>query len=258
MATFLRIQRQISALGLLSYGRRTFQSRGGSFSSVFARRSQSSDSEGSCPVNSHNEWDPLEEVIVGRVEGAVVPPLTPEVMATTDEKWWSFYRELGGKPFPEDHASKAEQEVAEFCNILRQEGVTVRQPDIQDFGLVYKTPDFSSSGLYCCMPRDIILTVGNELIESPMAWRSRFFEYGSYRSLMKEYFQRGAKWTAAPKASMSDKLYDVNYSINSAEDRQNLAAQGKFVTTEFEPCFDAADFMRCGQDIFAQRSQVSN
>ena len=23
----------------------------------------------SCPVNSHNEWDPLEELIVGRVEG---------------------------------------------------------------------------------------------------------------------------------------------------------------------------------------------
>ena len=22
-----------------------------------------------CPVNSHNEWDPLEEIIVGRAEG---------------------------------------------------------------------------------------------------------------------------------------------------------------------------------------------
>jgi hypothetical protein len=25
------------------------------------------------PVNSHNEWDPLEEVIVGRLEGAIIP-----------------------------------------------------------------------------------------------------------------------------------------------------------------------------------------
>src|SRR5881397_210784 len=25
-----------------------------------------------CPVNSHNEWDPLEEVIVGRLEGATI------------------------------------------------------------------------------------------------------------------------------------------------------------------------------------------
>ena len=40
------------------------------------------------------------------------------------------------------------------------------------------------------------------------------------------------------------------------EDRHKLAAKGKFVTTEFEPCFDAADFIRAGRDIFVQRSQV--
>lgn len=32
-----------------------------------------------CPVCSYNEWDPLEEVIVGRAENACVPPLTVEV-----------------------------------------------------------------------------------------------------------------------------------------------------------------------------------
>ncbi len=31
------------------------------------------------PVWAWNEWDPLEEVIVGRVEGAAVPALNPEV-----------------------------------------------------------------------------------------------------------------------------------------------------------------------------------
>ena len=44
--------------------------------------------------------------------------------------------------------------------------------------------------------------------------------------------------------------------MKSVEDRHKLAAEGKFVTTEFEPCFDAADFIRAGRDIFAQRSQV--
>lgn len=87
-----------------------------------------------------------------------------------------------------------------------------------------------------------------------MAWRSRFFEYRAYRPLLKEYFKQGAKWTTAPKPLMSDQLYDINY-VN--EDRSKLATEGKFVTTEFEPCFDAADFIRAGRDIFAQRSQVS-
>ena len=45
--------------------------------------------------------------------------------------------------------------------------------------------------------------------------------------------------------------------MNSVEDRHKLAAEGKFVTTEHDICFDAADFMRCGTDIFAQRSQVT-
>ena len=62
--------------------------------------------------------------------------------------------------------------------------------------------------MYAAMPRDIIIVIGNEIIEAPMAWRSRFFEYRAYRSLMKEYFSNGAKWTTAPKPTMSDELYD--------------------------------------------------
>lgn len=90
-----------------------------------------------------------------------------------------------------------------------------------------------------------------------MAWRSRFFEYRAYRPLIKEYFRQGAKWTTAPKPQMADQLYDSQYPIESVLDRHKLAAQGKFVTTEFEPCFDAADFIRAGKDIFVQRSQVA-
>lgn len=49
--------------------------------------------------------------------------------------------------------------------------------------------------------------IGNEIIEAPMAWRSRFFEYRPFRSLVKDYFLKGGKWTAAPKPEMSDALY---------------------------------------------------
>lgn len=49
--------------------------------------------------------------------------------------------------------------------------------------------------------------IGNEIIEAPMAWRSRFFEYRPFRSLIKDYFRQGGGWTAAPKPEMSDDLY---------------------------------------------------
>lgn len=62
--------------------------------------------------------------------------------------------------------------------------------------------------MYAAMPRDILLVVGNEIIEAPMAWRARFFEYRAYRRIIKDYFNNGAKWTTAPKPTMADELYD--------------------------------------------------
>lgn len=62
--------------------------------------------------------------------------------------------------------------------------------------------------MYAAMPRDILTVVGDEIIEAPMAWRSRFFEYRAYRPLIKSYFRQGARWTTAPKPQMSDELYD--------------------------------------------------
>ena len=52
------------------------------------------------------------------------------------------------------------------------------------------------------------MVIGNEIIESPMAWRSRFFEYRAYRKLMTEYFKKGAIITTAPKPLMTEDLYD--------------------------------------------------
>ncbi|NWF57802.1 MAG: amidinotransferase [Fischerella sp.] len=209
-------------------------------------------------VNSHNEWDLLQEVIVGRVEGAAVPQFEASVKVDAPPKYWNFFQQLGGHSFSKDLVEAAAKELNEFCHILEMEGVTVRRPDIVDFSRTYATPDFEASGMYAAMPRDILIVVGNEVIEAPMAWRSRFFEYRAYRSLMKEYLQRGAKWTTAPKPLMSDELYDFDFAAKSPEEQEALVRQGRYVTTEFEPCFDAADIVRFGRDLFVQRSHVTN
>ena len=41
-----------------------------------------------CPVNSHNEWDPLEEVIIGTVEGAMFPAWNTINLATVPPDMW--------------------------------------------------------------------------------------------------------------------------------------------------------------------------
>ena len=96
----------------------------------------------------------MQEIIVGRAEGACVPKFTVEVKANTYEKHWPFYERLGGRPFPPEHIEKSIEEVEGLCKILEMEGVKVRRPEPIGFGEDYKTPDFySPSGLYAAMPR---------------------------------------------------------------------------------------------------------
>ena len=82
-------------------------------------------------VNTHNEWDPLEEIIVGTVEGATIPPwetVTPAVVH--HEHLLDFYRKNGGQPWPQEMLDAALKDIAEFVQILESEGVTVRRPSI--------------------------------------------------------------------------------------------------------------------------------
>jgi len=41
-----------------------------------------------------------------------------------------------------------------------------------------------------------------------MVWPCRYFETLSYRPIFKDYFRRGARWTAAPKPQITDELFD--------------------------------------------------
>jgi glycine amidinotransferase len=205
-----------------------------------------------CPVNSHNEWDPLEEVIVGIVDGATFPPWHISARAVVSEEQAAVLRTQAGTPFPRTILEAAREELDQLASILTAEGVHVRRPEPQDHSRRYGAPDWASTGMYDVMPRDVLLVFGHEIIECPMAWRSRYYAASSYRPLLKEYFRAGAKWSAAPKPELPDEFYDREWTDVPGD-------QGfRSVITEFEPTFDAADFVRCGRDIFVQRSHVTN
>lgn len=206
------------------------------------------------PVWSCNEWDPLEEVIVGTVEGATVPEFDEAVRAITPSHAEWFFREYGGKPFPDEMIEKATVELDNLTRVLEEAGVTVRRPDAMAFSEEFKTPWWKSKGLYAAMPRDVFMVFGDTIIEAPMAWRSRYFEHFSYRALMNEYFDGGGKWLVAPKSTMAEGFYDPTYNPDTAME----GGVKHFVITENEIAFDAADFVRCGKDVFVQKSNVTN
>lgn len=204
------------------------------------------------PVSSHNEWDPLEEVVVGRLDGATIPSRHP-VVACNLPPWAARLQGLAaGFRYPGFLVEQAQQELDQFITLLQSLGVTVRRPDAVDFRQRFSTPDWSSQGFCNTCPRDSLLVVGDEIIETPMAWPCRYFETHSYRSLLKDYFRRGARWTAAPKPQLTDELFETDFRTPAGGEPM------RYILTEYEPVFDAADFVRAGRDLFVTRSNVTN
>src|SRR4029077_15006343 len=166
---------------------------------------------------------------------------------------WSFFIEHGGRPFPQEMIDRANRDLDGFVRLLDREGVTVRRPAPVDHGRPYSTPNWrSAGGLYAAMPRDTLLVVGDEIIEAPMAWRSRYYETDAYRPLLREYFLQGARWTAAPRPQLKDELYRQDYEESDVE------GEIDYVIGEDGHPFAAAAFVRCATDLFAQRSHVTN
>jgi glycine amidinotransferase len=203
-------------------------------------------------VNSWNEWDPLEEVIVGRLDGAVVPPF--HVSVTYNRPHWTswLHRLTAGRRYPQWMVRRAQTELDGFVRMLEAEGVRVRRPELIDQRRRIRTPLWSSRGFCLACPRDLYLVVGDEIIETPTCWRSRHFEGDAYRTLFKEYSTNGARWTAAPRPQLPDELFDASYRV--PEPGETI----RYITNEFEPVFDAADIARCGRDLFITRSNVTN
>lgn len=205
-------------------------------------------------VWSCNEWDPLEEVIVGTVKNAIVPEWNIALGSATPthSKW--FFEEYGQKSFPEEMILKAEDELDNLVKVLEGLGVTVKRPTPIDFGVNARTPWWESTGLYAAMPRDVMMVIGDIIVEAPMAWRSRYFEIYAFRDLIEDYFRDGARWLAAPKGSMNDAFYNQNFDPEHAE----IDGVRQFAISEKEVAFDAADFVRFGKDILVQKSEVTN
>lgn len=205
------------------------------------------------PVSSFNEWDPLEEVIVGRVTGAMLP--TRHVA----ERVWGngpvgavIGRLSAGKPYPRYMIDRATEEVEGLATLLAGLGIKVRRPEPLAHGQRYRTPEWSSTGFCTASPRDGILVVGDQLIETASAWRSRYFEVFGYRDILHDYFQRGARWSAMPRPRLDDDSYDAGF--RPPKEGEPL----RYVIKENEPLADAADFTRCGRDLFVIRSNTTN
>ena len=193
-------------------------------------------------VWSWNEWDQLEEVIVGNPLNARFP--TPDKSTQLAEFSDRPLSDIPCGPFSEKIIEETEEDLNEFVEVLEDLGITVKRPETWPHDAKFSTVHWESEGYYNYCPRDIFLVIGDHIIETPNVIRSRSQETFSYRDIMVGYMQSGAKWYSAPKPMLLDSLFDVDLS--------------KPTPRNDEPAFDAANVLRFGQDLIYLVSATGN
>jgi N-dimethylarginine dimethylaminohydrolase len=194
-------------------------------------------------VWSCNEWDPLEEIIVGNPLGARFPP--PDLSTQIAEYPDRPLSEIPRGPFPKQIIEEAEEDLNEFVAVLEELGVTVKRPETWPHDATFSTIHWKSQGYYNYCPRDIFLVIADQIIETPNVLRSRTLESFSYREMLLGYMKSGAKWYSAPKPMLLDSLFE-GYDPE------------KPVPRDDEPAFDAANVLRFGYDLLYLVSGTGN
>jgi glycine amidinotransferase len=210
-------------------------------------------------VCSWNEWDPLEEVVLGDAAGACFDVIEPGHRPKRRGPRRGLSFPCG--PKPQDAIDQARAELDGLASLLEGRGITVRRPLPFDFSESVVTPDFTVESQYCAAcPRDVLLTVGPEIIEATMSRRARYFEHLAYRRLILEYWRRDPEmvWTVAPKPTMGDAMYRAEFWDWAVEVRHRRMHDFEFCVAQDEVVFDAADAMRFGRDVLVQESMTTN
>lgn len=177
-------------------------------------------------IFTKNEYSPLRSVIVGSARQSAWPMDDPAFDQSVDAS--TYESTLIRGPLPDHIVQEAEEDLNRLVDILVQETVTVYRPKII-------RPHWSYSA------RDILLTVGNTIIECPTQYLSRANEAELY-----PYLQSAeCEWIRAPRPiSKDDPQFDAAnickfddkllYLVSSTGNRAGAEWLQQQVGTDFE------------------------
>lgn len=197
------------------------------------------------PVCSHNDWDPLEEIVVGIADHAQLPTVnrSSHSFCYAAERLEDIQHLEG--PHDQCIIDEANEDLDRLSDRLRKLGVTVRRPLPLDHSKKFSTPEWTTSGWYSYCPRDLLLPLDNMIIECPSPMRSRYFETRIYRDMLYEWMADGTQWISAPKPILADDSYQL-------DDLDDPTLLNK------EIVFDAPNIVRLGRDLLYQVSNSGN
>jgi glycine amidinotransferase len=207
------------------------------------------------PVSSYSEWQPLEEVILGAPYHFNNPSdeLSFRVFFHDNIFGYSWRRSTAETDRQsidyQRHIDEMAEDLDAIQGLLQAAGIQVRRPARLDGLIPFSTPYWSSNCVPSLNVRDLTMIVGNEIIETPVQVRCRYFENDLLKPIFYNYFCQGAKWTSAPRPMLLDNSIDLSYvSAHGATSNDYQAKPHRF-DLGYEIMFDAAQCVRLGRDI---------
>jgi scyllo-inosamine-4-phosphate amidinotransferase 1 len=118
-------------------------------------------------ISSHNEWDTLREIVVGKADFANWPSNDPVFSKENEKTLWTETPVPSG-PVPQQIIDESNEDLESLCDALRKESVVVHRPDVMNFQEL--------DGMYNYCPRDRLIVAGNELVDCNMMYPCRNME----------------------------------------------------------------------------------
>ena len=169
-------------------------------------------------INCYNSFDPLKEVIIGKVDHSVI-----NLCDSSQEKRLNYIFD------------KTEKELDNIQKVLENLKITVHRPNLIN-NVKIKTPFWNGSGIKIPLtPRDVFLVMGDTVVECSSWDSSCLFQTYYYRNALLNCLNRGAKWMQMP-------LPRHDY------DGLELAYDDEVINQD--PVLDGAAVIRYGKDIF--------
>lgn len=229
------------------------------------------------PLNSYDDFTPLSEIVVGSAahylghDRDVTFELFFHEALDGYRSDWAYPRLVAGGSGQAEHwtiskqyAEELHEDVENLAATLTALGVTVHRP----LPLPENAKPISGLGWQAAPTpalniRDNTLILGDEIIETAPAIRSRYLETRLLTPVFQSYFDAGARWSTMPRPTLTDASFDLSYARDNAT---TLGGPTETITDPqpspydvgFEMMLDGAQVLRLGQDLIVNVAQANH
>ncbi len=154
-------------------------------------------------INSNNEWDKLNEVVIGKM-----PNIKFSILESAFKMFYNNSENELHKYINSKYIEEHNEDIESYVSLLESNNIKVYRPDTYDKLVSIKTPNFSTQ-THLTGPlntRDLVAIFGDTILVFPPEIRSRYFETDNMKNIFYNAVKSGNKLFSLPKPQMCEEF----------------------------------------------------